>query len=204
MPTGYVSEIYDNKPITFEKFVLRCARAFGACIEQRDDSMEVKPSLRKASDYHEKSLKSAEETLKKLRKSKKSELKTEFEKYKKTRIEETNNYLFRKDLENRYKKMINSVEGWIPPTEEHKGLQDFMISQLNDSIKYDCNLDYYKEDLKGVENLNFEKWLNSRIEGEERKIIYHKEEYEKELKSIEKSNDWIIKLYESLNLNPPK
>ena len=35
MPTGYTADI--EKGITFNKFIMDCARAFGACITMRDD-----------------------------------------------------------------------------------------------------------------------------------------------------------------------
>jgi len=42
MPTGYTAEIYEGeKEVTFEKFALTCARAFGACITIRDEPMSA-------------------------------------------------------------------------------------------------------------------------------------------------------------------
>jgi len=37
MPTGYTTDIYNGKDVSFRDFALNCARAFGACIMQRDD-----------------------------------------------------------------------------------------------------------------------------------------------------------------------
>ena len=37
MPTGYTLDLYNGKDITFEEFVLKCARAFGALIDMRDE-----------------------------------------------------------------------------------------------------------------------------------------------------------------------
>ena len=50
MATGYTMDIYDGKNVSFEDFCLSCARAFGACILQRDDNTSIKPQLQKASD----------------------------------------------------------------------------------------------------------------------------------------------------------
>jgi len=41
MPSGFTSDIYDGKKITFKDFTLKCARAFGACIHLRDDPITV-------------------------------------------------------------------------------------------------------------------------------------------------------------------
>lgn len=45
MPSCYTSDIADGKDVSFNDFVLKCARAFGACIEQRDDNANDKPKL---------------------------------------------------------------------------------------------------------------------------------------------------------------
>jgi len=38
MPSGYTSDLYEGKNISFTQFALQCARAFGAAIDQRDDA----------------------------------------------------------------------------------------------------------------------------------------------------------------------
>jgi len=37
MPTGYTADLNDGKQVTFQEFTMKCARAFGALIEMRDD-----------------------------------------------------------------------------------------------------------------------------------------------------------------------
>ena len=36
MPTGYTHELHEGEEISFEKFVMSCARAFGALVLMRD------------------------------------------------------------------------------------------------------------------------------------------------------------------------
>ena len=36
MPTGYTADIVDGKPVTFQEFAMRCARAFAPEPELRD------------------------------------------------------------------------------------------------------------------------------------------------------------------------
>ena len=57
MPTGYTSDLYEGKNISFTEFALQCSRAFGATIDQRDDGRDAPlrlpiPRL----DYSEKGL----------------------------------------------------------------------------------------------------------------------------------------------------
>ena len=47
MPTGYTTDIYNGKDVTFKDFALKCARAFGACIHQREDNIDDLPKLKK-------------------------------------------------------------------------------------------------------------------------------------------------------------
>lgn len=52
MPTGYTADIKDG--ITFKTFVMNCARAFGACVELRDEpgGGEKIPESFQPSNYH--------------------------------------------------------------------------------------------------------------------------------------------------------
>ena len=55
MPSGYTNKIKDD--ISFEEFALSCARAFGACVEMRDDPGDAKiPEEFTPSPYYKKAL----------------------------------------------------------------------------------------------------------------------------------------------------
>ena len=56
MPTGYTAELME-KGEPFNRFVMRCARAFGALIDLRDAQMDAPiPEKFEPSDYHVKAL----------------------------------------------------------------------------------------------------------------------------------------------------
>ena len=57
MPSGYTENIYYGKEVTFKDFALGCARAFGACVMQRDDPADVKPKIMPEESYHTEKLK---------------------------------------------------------------------------------------------------------------------------------------------------
>ena len=60
MPTGYTEDIYNGKDVTFKDFALKCARAFGACVHQREDNIDDPPRLKIAdTSYYEEKLKKA-------------------------------------------------------------------------------------------------------------------------------------------------
>lgn len=199
MPTGYTSDIYDGKDISFKDFVLQCARAFGACINQRDEDMRVKPKKQKLDSYHLKELIKAKKELSEFNKKTIDNLKIEFENYKKNTLKQYEDSLSKRSkLADRYKKYIELSEKWNPPTSEHQGLKNFIINQLQESLNFDCGGDYYNRSINELNNLKFEKWLADKKEMLEKDVIYHKDGYEKDVKRIKEQNKWINELYKSL------
>jgi len=67
MPTGYSAPVLEGKIKTLPEFALLCARAFGACVNMRDDSMSADiPEEFPVSDYHSKAYKQASRKLNRL------------------------------------------------------------------------------------------------------------------------------------------
>jgi len=193
MPTGYTSNIYENKDVSFEDFVLTCALAFGACFHQRDDNMRDKPKLRELDiKYHLDALERA--------KNNKIPTKVEFEALRKEEIDEAhadmNKYA---NLRERYESMLQKAESWNPPTPKHDGLKKFMIQQLEDSIKFDCNEEYCNNNITIWKNEKYSDYVKALEESNKKSIKCHTEDIEKEKKSVETTNKWITDLYGSLN-----
>lgn len=44
------------------------------------------------------------------------------------------------ELRTRYEAMLAQVEAWVPPTESHSPLKDFMVNQLNEGLREECDL----------------------------------------------------------------
>lgn len=66
MPTGYTADLME-KGMEFKPFVLQCARAFGALITMRDDSLDAPiPEKFEPDDYHIKKLAEAIQEQKRL------------------------------------------------------------------------------------------------------------------------------------------
>ena len=198
MPSGYTSKIYEGEEVSGKEFLLTCARAFGACIEMRDEDSDVPiPEKFEVSGYHEKNLKDAIDRLAKYKSMSVQEAdllsQAEFEKDEKHRLEEIEKGI---SLKSRYDKTLNEVEKWIPPTDEHKELKEYAINQLKESIKFDCPIDYYLENT--TKKLAGQQWLDSKIAGCLKNIEYHSIEQDKEIERINGRNNWIKQLRESL------
>jgi D-mannonate dehydratase len=195
MATGYTSKLVEDGQ-DFKDFVLQCARAFGACIEQRDDPIEDKPKLRKSSNYTSKAKKKVEKELKELQSMTK---KQKLEYGKKLKDEDIKSYtktIQKMEKQNiRVKNMIAMVTGWAPPTDDHIELKTFMLNQLTISIS---DLNYYYSELNIAKNKTPEKYYAENKEGLMSTIKYYNEQCKKENQSVSKSNDWILKLYDSI------
>ena len=199
MPTGYTSEIGTKDNLTFKEFTLKCARAFGACIHQRDDASDILPQKQKVDNYHISQLNAAIKKLKTFKKTSKKVLRQKMERdfLKRNKellisIEKTH------ALQNKYKLMLKKVNNWIPPSTEHDGLKKFMIEQIAESIKWDCSTSYYEEGLSR-EKESFEEYYTDKLKSLEKDIKYHEEKYNEDVERTNKANQWIEDLYNSLN-----
>lgn len=197
MPTGYTAAI-EESDISFHDFVLKCARAFGALVEMREEPLSAEiPDELKPSDYHLKNIKSGKEELTMIR----GMLDSEYEESAKgeyldemARVEES--LKKRNDLLIRYKKMLASVNAWVPPTPDHCGLKEFMIDQIRISMPLNDE-DYYKF----PERIDGKQWRAKQIERISRSIAYHEKEYASELARVADRNRWIKDLRESLEVS---
>jgi len=198
MPTGYTSDIYDGKIVNGKDFILQCARAFGACIMMREDSLDKPiPEEFQPNTYHKEELENAKKNLQEIfdlsdeeiQTRIKSEFNERIERDKKCRKEN-------KALENRYNKALAEVLEWQPPTDDHKELKKFAIDQLKESIKYDCS--YYKMYEPDFTKPTITEWRELRITTCMNDINYHSQKWDEEVKRTAERNQWIKDLRESL------
>ena len=191
MPTGYTTDIYNGKKVAFKDFALNCARAFGACVMQRDDPADEKPKIQPEESYHTKALK-------RLGKFKKPS-KKQFETFIKRSIADNKEIINKKKaLEKAYSEMIEKAAKWTPPTTEHEELKDFMLKQLVESKQWDCGVDSYESELVSLSAMTYEDYAAKKLAEHNRSIEYHKEYEAKDLFNIKQRNKWIKDLYDSL------
>ncbi len=193
MPTGYTADIYEGKDISFSDFALKCARAFGACIEQRDDDPNDKPKLiEKTKDSY---------NIKKLEEAKKwkKPTKAEFDAYVKKQTAYYNEQIDKQNkLKASYQRMLDKANAWTPPTKEHEGLKKFMINQLTESMEFDCSNDYYQRELNNIKQLTYNQYVNDMRDSNRRDIEYHTNALKEDNERVDTRNAWISALYKSL------
>ena len=91
--------------------------------------------------------------------------------------------------------MLEKVKSWEPPTSDHIGLKQFMIEQIETSMKYDIIEEY--NDRKHKE-IDIKEWYNRKLTSITGKLKYHIEQFSKEYEINQKNNKWIKDLRNSL------
>lgn len=189
MPTGYTAKLIENGQ-SFNEFVMLCARNFGACITMRDEPLGAE--IPEKFDYNDKRLKKNKAKLQKL-KSMSDEEKFEYgNKLKSDRISSLREIIQKCEEENkRIDDMLRQVKSWVPPTEDHYGLKNFMVQQLNVSRN---EPHFYKKELVEAEKKSEMQYYTDDLE----LIKYHTAESQKESTRTNGRNVWIKRLRESL------
>lgn len=135
MPTGYTAIIEDGEGCTFEEFVWRCARNFGAAIMMRDDSLDTPitdEAISNGSDtYYRERLDDARRRLAELESMTVDQAEVLAESEYRSALASHERYVAKqKETARRYEVMLRRVNGWEPPTPKHAGLKAFMIEQI--------------------------------------------------------------------------
>ena len=199
MPTGYTAGIEDGKITSGKEFLMLCARAFGICMDMRDEPLSVPvPQEFFPSHYHEREIEKTREDISKLLAMTPDEITAkindEYEARKKgcAKLEEN-----RISIIYRYAEVLQEVIKWNPPTPEHQGLKDFAIKQINMCIgDFNPPTEYERTTDNPPENP--EQWLADRLESEYKSLAYHEKQWEEELARTASRNEWLRQLRESL------
>ena len=191
MPTGYTTDIYNGKDVSFRDFALTCARQFGACIMQRDDPADEKPKIMPEESYHADKLKEVGKFKKPTR--------TQYNNYIKEQIAYCQESIDKKKkLQKAYAAKIKEAQNWTPPTSDHEGLKKFMIAQLTESMEFDCIYTHNESELNKLNEMTYNDYLIQEKQNHKWLIKYHTKYLEKDLNNIRHRNKWIQDLYNSL------
>jgi hypothetical protein len=196
MPTGYTAELME-KGMSFEKFTLLCARAFGALVTMRDDPMDAPiPEKFEPYTYTKERLEAAKSKLAGLQ-AMDADVQLSFGTLKKVEELKYHEEAMRKDAEQnaRLEEMERQVGAWNPPSLEHQGLRDFMLQQIATS-KNDS--DYHT---KQIERINREQpisFYRGAVKSAEWDLENSTKSDKEEIERTEKRNLWVKQLRESL------
>ena len=193
MPTGYTYRIEEG--CTFEEYVWRCARGMGACIDMRDESMDANiPDEFPVDDHHMKKIWELEEELYDLDRMTDLEIQNTIDQ-ETSQVIESNKLRLREHADKilKYREMREKVATWNPPTPDHVDFKNFMLSQIDDSIKWES--EPYQSNLPIQNPSVYRQNKRSSITDE---IQYHEKEYREDLERTNSRNEWIRQLRNSV------
>lgn len=193
--TEYTKIVAENDNVSFKDFALRCARNFKALIDMRDKPLDAPiPERFEVPEYYRKNYEMAKAEYEKFIANHPTDEQMEkrYNEYvaKETEIVKKENKE-KRIIRARYEVMLAKVRKWMPPTDEHESLKIFMIQQLEESLKWDCN--EYE-----LQIMNRDEWVES-FDAFRRHMYSSFEDLQKMIARTERNNRWLKELRESLD-----
>jgi hypothetical protein len=194
MPTGYTYDIENG--ISFKEYALSCARAFGACVDMRDEPRNTPiPEQFPKSDYYSNKIGESKRKLEDFITTSQEELLDSFNEYKENSIASSKKSIDKmNNLRNKYEIMLAKVRKFEPPSTDHDEYKKFMESQITSSIDFDCNTKYYVDSIKRVSKLTFEEWHKEELKMLQDAIEYNIKHDKEENERVDGRNKWIKQL----------
>lgn len=196
MPTGYTDKIKDG--ISFKQYALGCARAFGALIAMRDEPADAEvPRVVEPSDYHTKRMVEIENELILLDSMSIEELDASAIKDYDDQCKRVSEVIIDKsDLKTKYEAMLTEAKAYKSPSPDHDEYKKFMMSQIESSIQFDCDVSYYTD--QKLILLNGVQWKTKQVKRLKGDLAYHDKENLKEIARAKGRTEWVQKMFKSL------
>lgn len=198
MPTGYTSGVASGKITDFKEYALQCARAFGACIELRDDELSSEIPEFEPSTHNADRLSQAQKELAEWTGMKDEQLLAKYHEATQEQVRHAKERIAENDEQRkRYEAMLAEAKRFRAPSADHHKYAGFLVSQLEDSIKFDCNGSYYVDQLTVPP---FKVWKNEKRKSLMRDIEYHSKAQREEEERTAQRNKWVRQLKEALGV----
>ena len=198
MHSGYTSGV--ERGITFEQFIMDCARAFDFCMLIRDEpgGGEAIPLVFEPDPYHFQNMERLTRELEEL------QAMSDDEAHMAAAKEGEDNELYRKNRSDKYtslriayNEMLLKVDEWVPPTHEHVKLKRFMREQIERSMAADCVEELYQQVAPRIEG---SRWRTLRMEQKHEELVRHTKDYQRAVENAERSTAWVRALRESIGV----
>jgi len=106
------------------------------------------------------------------------------------------------ETQNKNRERLNAmrakVNKWSAPSKDHAGLKKFMAEQIEETIRFDGNSDYYEKELAELVQKSGAIWRKEKIAACIRDIDYHSKEHRAEVDRCNERTQWVKQLRESL------
>jgi hypothetical protein len=195
MPTGYTYAVADGTVSDLRTFALTCARGMGALIMMRDEPSNADIPKRFEADttYHDNEIATALQRLAELEAMDEAFRVSACLDYNQKLAADKRDRIAKNDEQRaRYEAMIAQVERWSGAPE---GLREFMLSQLRQSVDFDCSADPTKYMGKPK---SLTHWYGDELRAAAHSIQYHKKGRADEIARTAERNAWLERLFASL------
>ncbi len=197
MPTGYTAGVGDGTVTDFTEYAMNCARAFGSLVMMRDDPIDAPiPEKLEPSTYNAERLVETEEEFRRIGRLTNKEADKEAEKdYDEKLVYRARRKREQREIRERYERMVLKARAFRSPSPEHDNYAKFLVSQLTESIEWDCH-EYDEDPPKRETGLE---WRIRRNEELDRESGYTRKANAKEIQRTNERNEWLEKLRAALN-----
>lgn len=194
MPTGFTAPVGDGEMTTLQEFATSCAHAFGAFVHQRDDGVASALRYPNPSTFYSTMYMEAKEARAEWESLSEEERYAKWSVYHRdTLLDNARTIGQKRATRARYEAMLAQVESVDVPS-DLDNFKDFMISQLEDSIGFDCNERYLSPPLDYVS------WCDTQDEQTRRNSERYREEMEMERERYNQRVSYISKLVETYGI----
>jgi hypothetical protein len=102
--------------------------------------------------------------------------------------------LEREEQKRRYAAMLDKAKRFVPPSGDHSDYAKFLVSQLEESIKFDC----HESTSQVPERLSPDQWKSRRLADLQASIVrYQKEQFDEDARTASR-NRWLRELRTAL------
>lgn len=195
MPSGFTAKLAASDQ-SFADFARGCARGMMALVNHRDEPLDAPLPERIEPDtsHHENYLAEAEDRLAFLRGLTPAQAAAEATKEHRELLAAFDAYAAQQAAQAaRYTEMLAQARAYVPPTPDHEGFRAFMVSQLEESLRFDCGGGMDVPALK-----TGRAWLEEALERAEHERTYHRTELRLEIERAKQRNAWLQALKASL------
>ena len=203
MPTGYTAYIEDGDITTGKDFLMLCSRAFGVAIDVRDEPLSVPtPTHFEPDPYYQKRYEDSVKELQVVKNMSFAEARDHMRAEHTSRVERAKRQLkMMEEINKKYENVRGQVEAWVPPSEEHKGIKEFALSQIGMCVYTPLMFDTYRNDIASELDESDEavqKYMDELIKLSEDDVKRAKERCEAEVERAKQRTSFMQAFIESL------
>lgn len=199
MPSSFTARIESGEVTTVQEFATDCAHGFFHDVGLETPLAEVASSFGSGSvDYHAGGLAEAEQRLAEVSVWTEEDATEAARRYNQDNLKGYLSHVRNnRDMMGRYGAMAVQVDAWEPPTEDHQGLKDVMVSQIQESTRG------YTRPVERPEKIDGSTLRAQEIEDAQQDVARHTERLDEANAERSKVVQWVVDLETSFGVREP-